>query len=61
MGNFVGALQNWIRLQSDYNCFFCVADWHSLTTDYADTSRVKANILEVAFDWLAAFLSSEAS
>jgi tryptophanyl-tRNA synthetase len=61
MGNFVGALQNWIRLQSDYNCFFCVADWHSLTTDYADTSRVKANILEVAFDWLAAGLDPEKS
>ena len=41
IGHYVGALQNWIRLQNDYDCFFFVADWHALTTDYADTSRVK--------------------
>jgi len=59
IGHYVGALQNWIRLQNEYDCFFFVADWHALTTDYADTSRVKANILEVAFDWLAAGLDPE--
>jgi tryptophanyl-tRNA synthetase len=59
IGHYVGALQNWTRLQNDYDCFFFVADWHALTTDYADTSRVKANILEMAFDWLAAGLDPE--
>jgi tryptophanyl-tRNA synthetase len=59
IGHYMGALQNWTRLQSDYDCFFFVADWHALTTDYADTSRVKANILEMAFDWLAAGLDPE--
>jgi len=56
LGNYVGALQNWVRMQDEYECFFCVADWHALTTDYADTSRVKENSLEVALDWLAAGL-----
>jgi tryptophanyl-tRNA synthetase len=59
IGHYVGALQNWTRLQNEYECFFFVADWHALTTDYADTSRVKANILEMAFDWLAAGLDPE--
>ena len=59
IGHYVGALQNWVRLQNDYDCFFFVADWHALTTDYADTSRVKANIFEMAFDWLAAGLDPE--
>jgi tryptophanyl-tRNA synthetase len=59
IGHYVGALQNWIRLQNDYECFFFAADWHALTTDYADTSRVKNNIFEMVFDWLAAGLDPE--
>jgi tryptophanyl-tRNA synthetase len=61
LGNYVGALQNWVRMQDEYECFFCVVDWHALTTDYADTSQVKQNSLEVAFDWLAAGLDPEKS
>ena len=61
LGNYVGALENWVRMQDEYQCFFCVADWHALTTDYADTSRVKENSLEVALDWLAAGLDPEKS
>jgi tryptophanyl-tRNA synthetase len=61
LGNFVGALQNWVGMQDDYECYFCVVDWHALTTDYADTSKVKENSLEVAFDWLAAGLDPEKS
>ena len=61
LGNYVGALQNWVKMQDDYECFFCVVDWHALTTDYADTSKVKENSLEVAFDWLAAGLDPEKS
>jgi tryptophanyl-tRNA synthetase len=59
LGNYVGALDNWVRMQDEYECFFMVADWHALTTDYADTSRVKQNTLEVALDWLAAGLDPE--
>jgi tryptophanyl-tRNA synthetase len=61
LGNYVGALQNWVRMQDEYECFFCVVDWHALTTDYADTSQVKQNSLEVAFDWLAAGLDPDRS
>ncbi len=61
LGNYVGALENWVRMQDQYQCFFCVVDWHALTTDYADTSRVKENSLEVALDWLAAGLDPEKS
>lgn len=46
-------------MQDEYTCFFEVADWHALTTDYADTSRVKENSKEVVLDWLAAGLSPE--
>jgi tryptophanyl-tRNA synthetase len=59
LGNYVGALDNWVRMQDEYQCFFEVADWHALTTDYADTSRVKENSIEVALDWLAAGLDPE--
>src|SRR5271166_6217315 len=61
LGNYVGALANWVRMQDEYQCFFEVADWHALTTDYADTSKVKENSLEVALDWLAAGLDPEKS
>ena len=59
LGNYVGALQNWVRMQDEYECFYFIADWHALTTDYADTSRVKANSMEVLLDWLAAGLDAE--
>jgi len=56
LGNYVGALENWVRMQHEYDCFFFIADWHALTTDYADTSRLKENSVEVLLDWLAAGL-----
>jgi tryptophanyl-tRNA synthetase len=59
LGHLVGALDNWVRLQSEYECFFFVADWHALTTDYADTTFVKRNIMEMMFDMLAAGLDPE--
>jgi len=59
LGNYVGALQNWVAMQDHYECYFFVADWHALTTDYADTSRVKENSIEVLLDWLAAGLDPE--
>ena len=41
LGNYVGALENWVRLQNEYECFYMVADWHALTSDYADTSAMR--------------------
>ncbi|MFO1508535.1 MAG: tryptophan--tRNA ligase [Steroidobacteraceae bacterium] len=54
LGNFHGALSNWIELQYQYECYFFVADWHALTTDYEDTSRLPDHIHEMLIDWLAA-------
>jgi tryptophanyl-tRNA synthetase len=58
IGHFFGALENWVKLQNDpqYECFFFVADWHALTSDYADTSQVAQNTIEIATDWLASGL-----
>jgi len=56
LGNYMGALANWVKLQDKYECYFFIADWHALTTDYADTSNIAANTLEVALDFLAAGL-----
>ena len=55
IGHYFGALQNWVRLQNDpsYECFFFIADWHALTTDYANTSAVAQNVVEIATDYLA--------
>jgi len=61
LGNYVGALRNWVGLQGEYDCFFFIADWHALTTDYADTRGVKQNSLEVMIDYLAAGLDPERS
>src|SRR5260370_31621507 len=58
LGNYVGAPENWVRMEEEYDCFFFIADWHALTTDYADTSRVKENSVEVLLDWLAAGLDA---
>ncbi len=56
LGNLVGALQNWVKLQEEYDSFHFVADWHMLTTEYADTSELKENTWQMVADWLAAGL-----
>ena len=58
IGHYFGALANWVRLQSDpaYECFYFIADWHALTSDYADTSAVAENTLQIMIDYLAAGL-----
>jgi tryptophanyl-tRNA synthetase len=56
LGNYMGALHNWVNLQQDYDCYFFIADLHALTTDYANTSLLQENIKEVALDFLAAGL-----
>jgi tryptophanyl-tRNA synthetase len=54
LGNWLGALENWKTLQEQYECFFFVADWHALSTNYADTSRIREFVHEMLIDWLAA-------
>jgi len=57
LGNYHGALRNWVQLQYRYECFFFIADWHMLTTGYADTARLPEFVREVLIDWLAAGLN----
>ena len=59
LGNLVGALANWVELQHQYESFHFVADWHMLTTDYADPSAVRENTWEIVADWLAAGLEPQ--
>lgn len=61
LGNFHGALENWIAMQDEYDCFFFVADWHALTSDYEDTSNIPAFTRQMIIDWLSAGLSPEKS
>ncbi|HEY1482358.1 MAG TPA: tryptophan--tRNA ligase, partial [Candidatus Acidoferrum sp.] len=58
IGHYFGALQNWVKLQNDpaYDCFYFVADWHALTSDYADTSSIADNVLQITIDYLASGL-----
>ena len=53
LGNLLGALDNWKALQDQYDCFFFIADWHALSTNYADTSRIREFVHEMLVDWLA--------
>jgi tryptophanyl-tRNA synthetase len=52
VGHYHGVLENWVRIQDDFDCFFFVADWHSLTTEYADTSNIRENVREMVLDWI---------
>ena len=61
LGNYMGALANWVKLQDDYECYFFIADLHALTTDYSDTTGIVPNTLEVALDFLGAGLDPERS
>ena len=56
LGNYMGALYNWVKLQHQYECYFFIADYHALTTDYADPSQVKQNSFDVVLDFLSAGL-----
>jgi len=61
LGNYVGALQNWVNLQEEYECFYMAADWHALTSEYADTSEIRENTGAMFLDWLSAGLDPERS
>ena len=59
IGHYHGVLENWVKMQDSYDCFFFVADWHSLTTEYADTSGIARSIREMVLDWVAFGLDPE--
>jgi tryptophanyl-tRNA synthetase len=61
LGHVVGALANWVKLQDHYDCFHFIADWHALTSDFADPSRIRENRIEMMVDWLAAGLDPNKS
>ena len=59
LGHYFGVLKNWINVQDSHECFFFVADWHALTTEYADPKRIKGFVPELVKDWVAAGLDPE--
>jgi tryptophanyl-tRNA synthetase len=61
LGNHLGALDNWVRLQADYDCFYFVADWHALTTAIPEKGEIATNTLEMVADWLGAGLDPQRS
>ncbi|KPJ77490.1 MAG: tryptophan--tRNA ligase [Deltaproteobacteria bacterium SG8_13] len=61
LGNLLGALSNWVRMQEEYDCFFFIADWHALTSDYEKPDSIKGYIREMMIDWLSVGLTPEKS
>ena len=61
LGHLVGALHNWVELQATYDCFYFVADWHALTSHYADTADIVSNAVDNVADWIGAGLDPEKS
>ena len=61
LGHLLGAFENWVAMQDELDTFYCIVDWHALTTDYADTSELGANTRELALDFLAVGLDPEKS
>jgi len=61
LGNLFGALDNWVALQEEYHCYFCIVDWHALTTAYEDPYSIKEDIRDMALDWLSCGIDPEKS
>jgi len=61
LGHYFGALKNWIHFQSQYESYFCIVDWHALTTKFQNTREIEAHIWEIALDWLCAGVDPEAA
>ena len=63
LGNYLGALKNWVDLQDNggYECFYFIADWHALTSDYSRTEEIRQNRVDIVIDWLAAGLDPKQS
>lgn len=61
LGNLHGALLNWVQMQDEYDCFYFIADWHALTSDYENTDKILGFVREMMIDWLSVGLSPEKS
>ena len=61
LGNLHGALANWVGMQDEYDCFFFIADWHALTSDYEDPGAITGYVDEMMIDWLSAGLDPNKS
>jgi len=61
LGNLHGALLNWVQMQDQYDCFYFIADWHALTSDYENTDKITGYVREMMIDWLSVGLSPEKS
>ena len=59
LGHYHGVLKNWVKLQQDHECFFFIADWPALTTEYADTKKISSSINNTVIDWLASGVDHE--
>ncbi len=59
LGHYFGVLQNWVQLQQEYECFFFVADWHALTSEYASPARIREFVPQLVMDWVAAGLDPD--
>lgn len=61
LGHYIGVLQNWVKLQDEFDCYYFVADWHALTTKYDDTADLRQNSIDAVLDWLASGIDPEKS
>ena len=61
LGHYLGVIDNWVKLQDEYDCYFSVADWHALTTKYDKTENLRQDIMDVVMDWLACGIDPEKS
>jgi len=61
LGNLHGALANWVAMQQEYDCFYFIADWHALTSDYEDPNAIAGYVRQMVIDWLSAGLSPDQS
>ena len=61
LGHLAGALFNWVRFQDEYDCYYCIVDWHAMMSDYSDTSSIRSNCREVLLDWLGVGLDPDRS
>jgi tryptophanyl-tRNA synthetase len=61
LGHYQGVLKSWVRLQHEYECYYCIVDWHALTTDYDEVAQISRHVNDMAIDWLAAGVSPSLS
>ncbi len=59
IGHYYGTLLNWLKFQSEYDCFYSIVDWHALTTKYEESHQIKQNVFEVLLDWLSVGINPE--